>query len=146
LTQGAGHVLDVGRAARLATPAQRRGLAIRDGGCVGYECDRPPAWTDVHHVVPRSQGGLTDFDVLCLLCRRHHTLVHDDGWVCVRDGTGWIVLPPELARDRDRDRDTAPPDTAITPTAAGTSASTATRGRPVTSERLHRAVPYCPTD
>ncbi|MCU1677022.1 MAG: hypothetical protein JWM93_1780, partial [Frankiales bacterium] len=45
---------------------------------------------------------------------RHHTLVHDDGWVCVRDGTGWIVLPPELARERYRDGDeqspVAPPD------------------------------------
>ncbi len=112
VTRGASEVLDVGRASRLATPAQRRGLAIRDGGCVGYECDRPPVWTDVHHVVHWSHGGLTDFDMLCLLCRRHHTLVHDEGWVCIRDGTGWIVLPPSMARDWGSTRVADPVSTA----------------------------------
>jgi hypothetical protein len=48
-----GQILDLGRTARTATPAQRRALAIRDGGCGlfnvnGPSCDRPPGWTDAH--------------------------------------------------------------------------------------------------
>jgi hypothetical protein len=35
-----GEVLDLGRATRLATPAQRRALALRDGGCSRPGCTR----------------------------------------------------------------------------------------------------------
>ena len=44
------------------TPAQRRALAARDGGCTSRGCTRPPAACDAHHLV--------------LLCRRHHVLWH----------------------------------------------------------------------
>jgi len=35
-------LLDLGRARRTASPAQRRALRLRDRGCVGPGCDRPP--------------------------------------------------------------------------------------------------------
>jgi hypothetical protein len=72
--------LDLGRSQRLFSPAQRRALAIRDGGCRFPGCTRPPRFTDAHHVVPWSQGGASDLDNALLLCRHHHRLVHEGGW------------------------------------------------------------------
>ena len=42
---------------RYATPAQRRALAVRDGGCVFPGCDLPAGWCDAHHVTPWEAGG-----------------------------------------------------------------------------------------
>ncbi|TMG47921.1 MAG: DUF222 domain-containing protein, partial [Chloroflexi bacterium] len=38
------------RASRSTPPATRRALAARDRGCVAEHCNRPPQWTDTHHV------------------------------------------------------------------------------------------------
>ncbi|MEX2550985.1 MAG: DUF222 domain-containing protein, partial [Nitriliruptoraceae bacterium] len=85
LTRGATEVLDVGRTTRRWTRAQRRALVVRDGGCRGPGCDRPPAWCDAHHVRWWTQDGPTSLDNGLLLCRRHHRLVHDDGWSLEHD-------------------------------------------------------------
>ncbi|HEY3735877.1 MAG TPA: DUF222 domain-containing protein [Jatrophihabitans sp.] len=55
-----GGILAYGRATRLATPAQRRTLAARDGGCTRPGCTTPPTWCETHHVTPWSDGGGTD--------------------------------------------------------------------------------------
>jgi len=68
--------LDVGRAFRTATPAQRRALIARDRGCIVPGCDCPPIWTDAHHVQPWEHDGPTNLDNLVLVCRRHHTQIH----------------------------------------------------------------------
>jgi hypothetical protein len=73
-------VLDVGRAARTATPAQRRALVVRDGGCGFRRCDRPPGWCQVHHVVHWADGGTTDLALMLYLCSFHHHLCHEGGW------------------------------------------------------------------
>jgi hypothetical protein len=73
-------LLDVGRLHRLVTPAIRRALNIRDGGCRFPGCDRPVAWCDAHHLKSWFLGGLTSVDNMLLLCRRHHVLVHEHGW------------------------------------------------------------------
>jgi hypothetical protein len=49
---GAGQILEVGRARRLATGPLRRALHIRDRGCAFPDCDRPPRWTDAHTTSP----------------------------------------------------------------------------------------------
>ncbi len=87
-------VLDVGRATRLATPAQRRALRHRDGGCVVPGCTRPPRWSDAHHIIAYIHGGPTDLDNLALVCRRHHHML-DHGWTLTRrhDHT-WQFSPP----------------------------------------------------
>ncbi len=72
--------LDLGQTVRLATPAQRRALAIRDGGCVFPGCDAPVSWCDAHHVDWYEHGGPTDIANLALLCRRHHGITHRHGW------------------------------------------------------------------
>ncbi len=76
----AGEPLDLGRAARLVSTAQRRALVLRDQGCRFPGCDRPPQWTDAHHLTSWADGGPTDLDNLLLLCRWHHTAVHEGGW------------------------------------------------------------------
>lgn len=72
--------LELGRSERLFSPAQRRALAVRDGGCRFPGCPRPPRYTDAHHITPWTHGGATDLDNALLLCRHHHRLVHEGGW------------------------------------------------------------------
>lgn len=69
-------VLDLGRAARLFTPGQRKAIWLRDQGCTYPGCTMPPQWCDAHHVSWWSRGGATDIDNAALLCERHHTKVH----------------------------------------------------------------------
>ena len=71
--------LDVGRKTQVVPPAMRRALVARDRGCRFPGCDRPPGWTDAHHVVHWADGGPTSLQNLVLLCRRHHRLVHRPG-------------------------------------------------------------------
>ena len=81
-----GEVLDAGRQARQFNRAQRRAMARRDGGCAFPGCDRPPQWCDAHHLdYWDAEHGDTDLDRGCLLCRRHHTLLHKKGWTLDRD-------------------------------------------------------------
>jgi len=77
------------RTSRVVPGATRRALIARDRGCRFPGCDCPPAWTDAHHVKHWADGGPTTLDNLILLCRRHHRLVHEEGWTL------------ELARDRE---------------------------------------------
>jgi hypothetical protein len=98
-----GEVLDIGRKVRLFTPAQRRAIIVRDLHCVFPGCDRGPSWCDVHHLHPFAHGGSSDVANGALLCRRHHRLVHHDGWELARgpDGTWtavrarWHTVRPE---------------------------------------------------
>jgi hypothetical protein len=88
VTDGPSRVLNLGRARRLASPAQKLALAARDKGCIFPGCDRPPGWTDAHHFQPWAHGGATDLDGLGLFCRFHHRLLHEGGWTLARTTTG----------------------------------------------------------
>jgi len=70
-----GAVLNLGRAVRTATAAQRRALHARDRGCVWPGCTIPARWADVHHAPPWIRGGTTDLDALALLCGGHHAQI-----------------------------------------------------------------------
>ncbi len=88
-------ILDVGRRRRLATPAQRRAVRARDGGCVFPECDAPREWCDVHHLHGWADNGPTDLDNLALLCRRHHVACHEGRWTLRRrPDTTMEAIPP----------------------------------------------------
>lgn len=89
-----GDVLNLGREARMFSRRQRLALAARDGGCRFPGCDRPPAWTEAHHMVPWSQGGRTDINDGVLLCRHHHLLLHNNGWTFTRVDHELAVIPP----------------------------------------------------
>lgn len=77
IVRGDSEPLDLGRETRTATPAQRRALAIRDGGCAWDGCDRPPEWCDVHHRTHWIHGGETNLEDLELFCRPHHIMTHE---------------------------------------------------------------------
>ncbi|HCT81545.1 MAG TPA: HNH endonuclease, partial [Micromonosporaceae bacterium] len=77
---GQGQVLDVGRERRLFTGPLRRALVLRDGGCAFPGCDRPPRWTDGHHIKHWADGGTTSLDNAVLLCGYHHRLIHRNEW------------------------------------------------------------------
>jgi hypothetical protein len=88
--------LDVGRASRVITPTQRAALAVRDGGCVFPECQRPLTWCEGHHLLHWLDGGPTDLDNLALLCRAHHRTIHEGGWQLTRGPNGrFTATPPD---------------------------------------------------
>jgi Domain of unknown function (DUF222)/HNH endonuclease len=92
-------LLDLGRATRVITPGLRRALAARDGGCAAQGCDRPPPWTDAHHLHHWLHGGPTSLDNLILLCRVHHLAVHEHHWQLHRDPvSGQVTLAPPARR------------------------------------------------
>ncbi|MGH8905336.1 MAG: DUF222 domain-containing protein [Egibacteraceae bacterium] len=94
ITNGPSQILDVGRATRTVTPAQRRALVVRDKGCVG--CQAPPAWCEAHHIVPWAVGGLTDLTNLTLLCSVCHGNVHERRWRLAQQADGrWRLHPPD---------------------------------------------------
>ncbi|MFN8126128.1 MAG: HNH endonuclease signature motif containing protein [Candidatus Nanopelagicales bacterium] len=96
--------LAVGRATRLATPAQRIALALRDRGCL--LCNRPAGECQTHHVTPWAQGGTTDLDQMVLLCWAHHRQVDLGRWEIVRNtdptpgATLWKITPTPRTRWR----------------------------------------------
>ncbi|MDH6236689.1 HNH endonuclease signature motif containing protein [Cryobacterium sp. CG_9.6] len=75
-----GHILHLGGKERFFSPAQRRSIASRDGGCVIPGCQIPPAWCEVHHVIPWKLDGPTNIENGVLLCWFHHATIDTAGW------------------------------------------------------------------
>lgn len=96
---GDGTLLDLGRQQRLFSPAQRRALLERDGGCA--KCHAPPEHCEAHHIRWWEHGGGTDLANGVMLCTRCHHDVHAQGWeieasaVAVR-----FIPPPHIDRGR----------------------------------------------
>jgi hypothetical protein len=84
-------VIDVGRAKRVVSGPTKRALHARDGHCLWPGCERPPSWSDAHHLVSWIHGGPTDLDNLVLLCHRHHRLVHEGNWQIAKTDDGRIL-------------------------------------------------------
>lgn len=82
---GASQVLDYSSPVADITPNQRRAIRYRDRHCQFHGCDRHFEWCDVHHIVSRHDGGPTTLDNLVLMCRHHHSLLHQAGWSFTRD-------------------------------------------------------------
>jgi hypothetical protein len=100
-----GDILALGRSRRLVSKPQRRALMLRDRVCQFPGCTRT-RHLEAHHVVPWSHGGATDLDNLILLCRWHHTTVHEGGIAISRTAepiyeaaqtgaTGWQFRLPD---------------------------------------------------
>lgn len=124
---GPSEVLDVGREARLVTPALRAALVLRDGGCAFPGCHTRPAVTEAHHITPWWADGRTGLANLVLLCHHHHGLVEParyglrDQWEVriALDGVLEFLPPGRLDRTRRpvrharfAVRDTGPPPAA----------------------------------
>ncbi len=87
--KGISEILDLGRSTRVVSPALRRALNLRDGHCRFRGCERPATWCDAHHVIHWLHDGPTNLENCILVCRRHHTMVHEGRAVVV----GRDVLP-----------------------------------------------------
>ena len=86
--------LAVGRETRTIPAHLRTALTLRDQGCRFPGCDRPPAWTDGHHIIHWPDGP-TELDNLVSLCRTHHRRVHEQGWrIHIADGVAIVEPPP----------------------------------------------------
>ena len=94
--------LEVGRASRVVTAAQRAALVVRDGGCAVAGCDRPPVWCEAHHLRHWLHGGPTDLANLALVCRAHHRAVHEGGWRLTRGPDGRLTASPPYRRPKRR--------------------------------------------
>jgi hypothetical protein len=80
-----GRPLNVGRATRTWSGAQRAATAAIDGGCRGPVCDRPFEWTDLHHLTWWRDGGTTGIANALPACKHCHKLIHDHGWTVTLD-------------------------------------------------------------
>jgi len=88
--------LDVGAAVEIIPAHLRRAVIARDRCCAFPGCTQPPAGCDVHHIVPRAQGGPTKLSNLLLLCHFHHkVVVHRWSWAIILhpDGTVTATSP-----------------------------------------------------
>ena len=92
---GRSEILDMGRAQRLFSRAQRLALIERDDGCAWGGCSSPPAYAEAHHLEWWSRGGTSDLSNGIMLCSFHHHRVHDDGWgIDVREQVPYFIPPP----------------------------------------------------
>ena len=94
VTMAGSDPISVGREKRTIPAPLRRALAHRDRGCRFPGCDRPPEWTDAHHINHRAHGGETSVPNLVLLCRVHHRRVHEEGWSLTLTPTGEVLTEP----------------------------------------------------
>ena len=59
----------------------RKELAhARDRHCAFPGCRRPPIACDAHHIEHWANGGPTALRNMVLLCRAHHTVLHNTPW------------------------------------------------------------------
>jgi hypothetical protein len=92
-----GETLSVGRKTRTIPPAIRRALQRRDNGCrfPGCTCSR---FVDAHHIRHWADGGETNLNNLVLLCRRHHRLVHEEGFGVHSGADGLIYFTDPMGQ------------------------------------------------
>jgi hypothetical protein len=90
--------LNLGRAKRLATKAQRLVLYARDRGCTRPGCTAPAYHCEAHHTNGWANGAPTNITAMTLACPNDNKLIENTGWATRTrpDGrTEWIP-PPNL--------------------------------------------------
>ena len=90
--------LDLGRTRRLHSHHQRKALALVHDTCAIGTCERPFAWSEIHHLIPWGRGGDTDLDAIPL-CSWHHHRAHDPRWHLAQHPLrGWELRSRERRR------------------------------------------------
>ncbi len=69
--------LDLGRTQRFFSENQRVALGTRQRTCAADGCDRPFAWTELHHRKRWTDGGTTNLHDAVGVCGFHHRRIHD---------------------------------------------------------------------
>jgi hypothetical protein len=87
---GKSEVLDLGRSRRFHSKSQRIVATIEHDGCDAEGCDAPPGMTQMHHVVPWSQGGETNTRDVLMLCPPDHRRIHDPRYATTRLPSGKV--------------------------------------------------------
>ena len=92
-----GLALNLFRARRTASPAQRIMLIAREGGCTKPCCTVGPYGSQVHHAVRDwAAGGNTNVDELTLACGPDNRQVEPGGWTTTINPRGEVEwTPPE---------------------------------------------------
>jgi hypothetical protein len=85
--------LDLGRAARFFTKAQRLALGERDGGCAS--CGQNIGYVEAHHIRWwHRDTGPTDLANGVMLCSFCHHMVHREGWdIRATPSEIWFIPP-----------------------------------------------------
>ncbi|MEP7736908.1 hypothetical protein ABKW28_04570, partial [Nocardioides sp. 31GB23] len=90
--------LDLGRTRRLHSHHQRKALALVHDTCAIGTCERPFAWSEIHHLTPWSHHGDTDLEAIPL-CSWHHHRAHDPRWHLTHHPLrGWELRARERRR------------------------------------------------
>ena len=95
-----GEPLSIGRRSRTIPPPMRRALRVRDKGCRFPGCTNT-RFVDGHHIKHWADGGETSLDNLVMLCRHHHHLVHEGGFVCAKTADGEISFKDQREQPLD---------------------------------------------
>jgi len=98
--------LDTGQAKPVIPAGLRRGLLTRHRHCCFAGCRVPATACDIHHFIPRSQGGPTALGNLGPVCEFHHLIViHTWGWTLTLnpDGSTTATSPDRTRTLRDHD-------------------------------------------
>ncbi|MGW6201318.1 DUF222 domain-containing protein [Kribbella sp. NPDC055110] len=91
--------------------ATDRFVRQRDRTCQFPGCNQPAEFADVDHRVAFAEGGRTTTDNLHCLCRHHHRLKHEGGWVVTSDPDGTTTWSsPTGRRYRTPPADRGSPD------------------------------------
>jgi hypothetical protein len=90
-----GNRMYLGRARRLASPAQIAALTVRDGQACQFPGCTHTRHLHAHHVRHWLHGGRTDVDNLVLICSFHHQVIHDHGCRIHRLPGRWEFLRPD---------------------------------------------------
>ena len=80
--------MDLARSRRLHTTNHRRALALVFDTCAISGCERPFAWTEIHHRIAWSKGGHTNLENAIPLCAHHHRIAHNPQWELQRHPDG----------------------------------------------------------
>jgi Domain of unknown function (DUF222) len=73
--------LDTGQAEPTIPAHLRRAVTARHPHCAFPGCDQPASMCQIHHLLPRSEAGLTALHNMVPLCAFHHlTVIHRWGW------------------------------------------------------------------
>ena len=94
VTAANGRIVSIETLDRVFNFYQRRGITLRDGGCLIPGCHVPPRWCEIHHVEEHSRGGPTHTDNGVLLCWFHHRTIDSGNWsVRMIDGVPHVRGP-----------------------------------------------------
>ena len=88
--------LDTGRAEPTIPAHLRRAVTTRHRRCAFPGCHQPAHRCHIHHLIPRSKGGLTALHNLLPVCEFHHLIaIHRWGWTLTLhpDGTTTATSP-----------------------------------------------------